>query len=284
MKKLLSISVIAALAALPMAANATVGEIVSVSDPTSNASLQTPQANNDITAQSAPKYALATEGANDDNLATAGYVKGAYNATMKAINKVSDELSDSENISYDNTDSGLAATDVQAAIDEIAGTAGSAVQSVVEGSTNGTVSVDGTDVAVHGLGTAAYTAASDYATAAQGALADSAVQSVAEGSTNGTVSVDGTDVAVHGLGTAAYTAASDYATAAQGALAETALQEADLADYATHDGVENTIETATYTVSVPTLTAWGNDSSVGTAANVTVTAAATYAEPTPVEP
>ncbi|MBR0212221.1 MAG: hypothetical protein IJQ55_01315 [Alphaproteobacteria bacterium] len=233
MKKLLSISVIAALAALPMAANATVGEIVSVSDPTSNASLQTPQANNDITAQSAPKYALATEGANDDNLATAGYVKGAYNATMKAINKVSDELSDSENISYDNTDSGLTATDVQAAIDEIAGTAGSAVQSVVEGSTNGTVSVDGTDIAVHGLGTAAYTAASDYATAAQGAKAD------------------------------------------------TALQAADLANYATHDGVENTIETATYTVSVPTLTAWGNDSSVGTAANVTVTAAATYAEPTP---
>ena len=52
--------------------------------------------------------------------------------------------------------------------------------------------------------------AADFATAAQGALADSAVQSVAEGSTNGTVAVDGSDVAVHGLGGAAYKAADYY--------------------------------------------------------------------------
>jgi len=94
MKKLLNISVIAALAVLPMAANATVGEIVSVSDPTSNASLQTPQGNSDITAQSAPKYALAVEAATDStNVATASYVKGAYNAAMKAINRVSETAS-----------------------------------------------------------------------------------------------------------------------------------------------------------------------------------------------
>ena len=59
-------------------------------------------------------------------------------------------------------------------------------------------------------------------------LADSAVQNVAEGSTNGTIAVDGTDVAVHGLGSAAYTASTAYATAAQGALADTALQPADV--------------------------------------------------------
>ena len=40
--------------------------------------------------------------------------------------------------------------------------ADSAVQSVAEGSTNGTVSVDGTDVAVHGLGSAAYTDSTAY--------------------------------------------------------------------------------------------------------------------------
>ena len=40
--------------------------------------------------------------------------------------------------------------------------ADSAVQSVVEGSTNGTIAVDGTDVAVHGLGSAAYTASTAY--------------------------------------------------------------------------------------------------------------------------
>lgn len=45
---------------------------------------------------------------------------------------------------------------------------------IVEGSANGTISVQGNDVAVHGLGSAAYTEASAYATAAQGAKADAA--------------------------------------------------------------------------------------------------------------
>ena len=61
-----------------------------------------------------------------------------------------------------------------------------------------------------GLKSAAFTEASDYATADQGAKADSAVQSVVEGENNGTIKVDGTEVAVHGLGSAAYTEASDY--------------------------------------------------------------------------
>jgi len=50
------------------------------------------------------------------------------------------------------------------------------VKSVTTGSTNGTISVDGSDVAVYGLGSAAYTASTAYATAAQGALADTALQ------------------------------------------------------------------------------------------------------------
>lgn len=54
--------------------------------------------------------------------------------------------------------------------------ADSAVQSVTEGTANGTIAVDGTDVAVHGLGTAAYKAEGDFATAAQGAKADTAYQ------------------------------------------------------------------------------------------------------------
>lgn len=84
------------------------------------------------------------------------------------------------------------------------------VYSVTESATNGKISVNGANVAVHGLGSAAYTNASAYATAAQGALADSAVQSVTEGSANGTIAVDGTNVNVHGLGTAAYTNANAY--------------------------------------------------------------------------
>ncbi len=50
------------------------------------------------------------------------------------------------------------ASGVQASLDK----ADSAVQSIGQGSTNGTISVDGTDVAVKGLGSAAYTSSTDY--------------------------------------------------------------------------------------------------------------------------
>ena len=97
-----------------------------------------------------------------------------------------------------------------------------AAATLVEGTENGTVKFNGTDVAVHGLKSAAYTEASDYATSAQGALADSALQKadIITGSANGTISVDGDDVAVKGLGSAAFTETGAYATAAQGTKAD----------------------------------------------------------------
>ena len=49
---------------------------------------------------------------------------------------------------------------------------------LVPGTANGTVAFNGTDVAVKGLGSAAYTQTTAYATSAQGAKADSAVQTV----------------------------------------------------------------------------------------------------------
>lgn len=88
------------------------------------------------------------------------------------------------------------------------------------GSAQGKISVKGTDVAVNGLKSAAYTESSAYATAAQGVKADSAVQSVVEGANNGQIKVDGTAVNVHGLGTAAYTAATAYDAAGSAATAE----------------------------------------------------------------
>ena len=91
---------------------------------------------------------------------------------------------------------------------------------ITTGGTNGTIKVGEEEVAVAGLKSAAYTEASAYATAAQGALADSAVQTVVEGTTNGTILVDGAAVAVHGLGSAAYTETTAYATAAQGTKAD----------------------------------------------------------------
>ena len=57
MKKLLNISVIAALAVLPLAANAAVGDIVSVSDPIAASSANPAQAANSVTATTSPKYA-----------------------------------------------------------------------------------------------------------------------------------------------------------------------------------------------------------------------------------
>ena len=93
---------------------------------------------------------------------------------------------------------------------------------ITEGSTNGTISVGGEDVPVHGLGSAAYTESGAYATAAQGTKADSALQKadITSGSANGTIAVKGTDVAVKGLGSAAYTESTAYATAAQGTKAD----------------------------------------------------------------
>lgn len=95
---------------------------------------------------------------------------------------------------------------------------------LVEGTANGTVKFNGTDVPVHGLGSAAYTESSAYATSAQGALADTALQKadITTGATQGTIAVEGTDVAVNGLGDAAYTDSADYATAAQGTKADEA--------------------------------------------------------------
>lgn len=63
--------------------------------------------------------------------------------------------------------------------------------------------------------------ADNYATAAQGALADTAVQTVVEGTENGTILVDGESVAVHGLGSAAYTETTSFDAAGSAATAET---------------------------------------------------------------
>ena len=72
----------------------------------------------------------------------------------------------------------ITSTELDSITNGLLAKAGTAVQSVAEGSTNGTILVDGKDVAVHGLKSAAYKDSSDFATADQGAKADSAIQSV----------------------------------------------------------------------------------------------------------
>lgn len=89
---------------------------------------------------------------------------------------------------------------------------GKAVQTIESGSANGTISVDSTDVAVKGLGTAAYTASSAYATSAQGSKADTALQNAATGSNS--LAIGGTSNASNSLAVGKSSSASgNYATA-----------------------------------------------------------------------
>ena len=74
---------------------------------------------------------------------------------------------------------------------------------IATGSTNGTISVNGTDVSVYGLGSAAYTASSAYDASGSASTAETNAKNYADG------------------------LASNYATAAQGSLADTALQPND---------------------------------------------------------
>ena len=149
---------------------------------------------------------LTVDGTDTDNIAVTGLGSAAFTPTTD----------------YATADQGALATN--------------AVRTVATGTTNGTISVktgaaDAVEVPVAGLGSAAFTETSAYATAAQGGKADTAVQAVeiTSGTNNGTIklTVDGTDtdnISVTGLGSAAFTESSAYATAAQGAKADTAMQ------------------------------------------------------------
>ncbi len=138
---------------------------------------------------------------------------------------------------------------IKAVADTSAASIDTGVMSITSGSANGTLSVDGTDVAVTGLQSGAYAAAYTHPTTAGnkhipsggssgqilkysadgtatwatltasdvGALpsnTDIGVLSVTEGATNGTLSVDGIDTPVHGLKSGAYAAAYTHPTTA----------------------------------------------------------------------
>ena len=155
--------------------------------------------------------ALQSVTANNGDGVVTGIAKSGTSITMTKAKVTESDLADAVVAKLGAGDSALQKADI------------------ATGSTNGTISVDGDDVAVKGLGSAAYTASTAYATSAQGTKADSALQAadITTGSStmaNGTISVKGTAVAVKGLGSAAYTASTAYATSAQGGKADTALQ------------------------------------------------------------
>lgn len=106
-------------------------------------------------------------------------------------------------------------------------------------------------VYIDGLGTAAFKATGDFATAAQGAKADTAVQSVTTGTANGTIKVDGTAVSVYGLGDAAYKAASYFddkinANATAAANAQSAAEAAQAAAEAAQDTADAALPEADF--------------------------------------
>ena len=154
MKKLLGISLIAILTAGP--AFAVVPDVTSQQPATGG------EASDIATTNPTWQMVAATE-ADASTVATTSYVKGAYNAAIKAVNNVA------------NTANGaLKKTDI---------TTGT------EGMDKGTISVGGEAVAVKGLGSAAFTESSAYATADQGAKADAAETAITK--LNGGVETDG---------------------------------------------------------------------------------------------
>ena len=116
--------------------------------------------------QSASQIQLVISATNE---ISATIVDGSVGATELAANAVT-----TEKITDGNVTKAKLHVDVQASLDK----ADSAVQSVVTGTANGTIAVDGTDVAVKGLRSAAYTNADAYDAAG---VAEEKVNALANG-------------------------------------------------------------------------------------------------------
>jgi hypothetical protein len=102
MNKMLKISLVAVLAAMPLLAH---GAAANVDKQPATAA----EGATGIVATTNPKYAIMPSAETDSNVATAGYVKGAYNASIRAINKVSERIDDIDG-TLENLD-GLATKD-----------------------------------------------------------------------------------------------------------------------------------------------------------------------------
>ena len=102
-----------------------------------------------------------------------------YTAQQNAT-QVQLAISNTNEISATIVDGAVSTSKLDSSVQTALGKANSALQKadITEGTGNGTINVKGTDVSVHGLGSAAYEASTAFATAAQGTKADSAIQSV----------------------------------------------------------------------------------------------------------
>ena len=291
MKKILGISLVAVLAVSPMMAMAAAADVDKQPTHTESAATNVATAN--------PQYALAQSNANDGNFATAGYVKGAYNASIRAINNVAGQVSNLGN-TYAKKD----LTNV---------TAGSVTETLINDGavTTSKLGADAVtnanlaDDAVHTENildanvTAAKLATDAVETAkikdlnvTTGKLADEAVTTAkiddeavtAAKIATGTITT--TQVAGTSMATGSSANAENTKLTTQGYV-DDAISGLNIGDYATKTGVEDTIEGATYsttldsgsvvtgTVAVPTTAAynvmatWGDDTA--TPGSITLT-------------
>lgn len=107
----------------------------------------------------------------------AGTLFGVTDATVSKAD-LSADLKNEINGKYAKPLDGIPKTDLASAVQTSLGKADSALQShqsITTGSVNGTIAANGTNVAVKGLKSAAYTESSAYATTAQGTKADNAM-------------------------------------------------------------------------------------------------------------
>ena len=204
-----------------------------------------------------PSAPTASAGTNTTQLATTAYVDTAVAAlidsspaALDTLNELAAAIGDDANFSTtitnniaavqadvnqneldgDNADAALSGRLDTLEADPTTQTAVDAKLDASAVSAYGLTLVDDADAATArttlGLGTAATTASTDYATAAQGATADAALPA-SDVSAFGSTLIDDADAAAArttlGLGTAATTDATAYATAAQGATADAAL-------------------------------------------------------------
>lgn len=126
---MLKISLVAVLAVAPLlsyGAAANVDKQPVEADPVSSANVATTE----------PQYALQPASATDSNVATAGYVKGAYNASIRAINKVAADVS---SLAEDVAGIDLSGVATQ---DGVVATVNQASASYTPGGTVGDVTID----------------------------------------------------------------------------------------------------------------------------------------------
>ena len=162
---------------------------------------------------------------------TAKAVKDAIDVVAKSVTdkNVSAEGDDYIAASADSNKVTVSATEKTKAAIALAETALQKAD-ITTGGANGTIAVEGTDVAVQGLGSAAFTESTAYDAAGAATTAAAGALTSAQSYTDNKLSDLGLTKA---LGSAAFTETTAYATAAQGTLADSALQEVIGSDYIT---------------------------------------------------